>query len=82
MTEKFEYGVENPDFPDDPFISTGEDRERAIKLAAYFTKVSGRMIVAVKRTVTYSPWEPFNTGVVPPLPPLIERQWEEGDTRA
>jgi hypothetical protein len=79
--KKIEYGVENPDFPDDPFISTGEDRERAIKLAAYFTKVSGRMIVAVERTVTYSEWKPTNTGIVPPLPPIIERQWEEGDPR-
>jgi hypothetical protein len=81
MTQKFEYGVENPDFPDDPIISTGEDRERAIKLAAYLTKTSGRMIVAMKRTITYSEWEPFNTGIVPPLPPIVERQWEEGDTR-
>jgi hypothetical protein len=81
MTQKFEYGVENPDFPDDPIISTGEDRERAIKLAAYLTKTSGRMIVAMERTITYSEWKPTNTGIVPPIPPFIERQWEEGDTR-
>ena len=72
-TTKIEYAVFDTE-DNELQIMTGEDRERAFRLARSFNRnVEGSAIVMTRRVVI-SDWEPANTGVVPP--------WMGGDDAA
>ena len=66
MQTKIEYGVWDTE-SQELQVSTGEDRERAFRIADLWNRKDPGVVTVVTRTVTTSDWEPANTGVVPPM---------------
>jgi hypothetical protein len=65
QTTKIEYAVF--DTTDSELqIMTGEDRERAFRLAHWMNKSVPGSAIVMSRVVVTSEWAPANTGVVPP----------------
>jgi hypothetical protein len=47
-------------------VLMGEDRERALRLAASWNRKNPGTATVMERTVTKTDWVPVNTGIVPP----------------
>lgn len=64
-TTKIEYAVFEAE-SGEPHVVTGEDRERAFRLAHAMNRHIPGSAIVMSRRVVISDWEPANTGVVGP----------------
>lgn len=73
QTTKIEYAVFDTE-DNELQIATGEDRERAFRLAKSMNRNVPGSAIVMSRVVVTSEWAPANTGIVPP--------WMGGDVAA